>query len=66
MNQNINLKIQNFKRDLKNLINNSQLPIGVIYPIFENFFIKIEQQYYATLNTLALQEKNEQNTIKQD
>ncbi len=61
MNDNINLKIQNFQKQFKNVINNSNLPIGIIYLIFQKYYMQIQQQYYATLNSLILEEQKSQN-----
>ena len=57
---NINLKIANFSNKLKYLIGTSQLPVGIVYYILKDTFNELQKQYYATLNSISLQESKEQ------
>lgn len=63
---NINLKIVNFSNKLKYLIGTSQLPIGIVYYILKDTFNELQKQYYATLNSISLQESKEQQAKEQN
>ena len=52
---NFNLKCDDFKQEIIKKINNSQLPITIIYYIIKDLFNQIEKQYYGTINELKLQ-----------
>lgn len=51
---NINLKIELLYKNINSLIQNSQMPIGIVYYILNRIFTQIEKQYYGTLNFLSL------------
>ena len=46
----INVKTEDFKRGIYNLINNADLPISNIYLVFKLLYNEIEQYYYQALN----------------
>lgn len=52
MEQNINILAENFKQNLINLIQQSNLPIVLIKYIIQDLNRTIEQQYYGMLNSL--------------
>ena len=55
-----NLKCENFKKDLVNLINsNDDLPISVVYYIFQSLYNEIENLY---MNTVYQQKKKKEQT----
>ncbi len=61
---NINLKIELLYKNISTLIQESQMPIGIVYYVLNRVFSEIEKQYYGTLNFLSLnsnqtQEKEE-------
>ena len=56
---NFNLKCDRFKRDLVNYINNTDLPIAVIYYICQNVFEQIEKVYIGAVNQAVLQESKQ-------
>ena len=64
MNQTINIKTENFKRSLLQLINSSELPISNIYYVFQLINKELEKTYYSTINSelseLQNQEKEEE------
>lgn len=63
MNNLINIKTENFKRNLLQLINSSELPISNIYYVFQLIENQIEKTYYKTINfELADQQKKEEDT----
>lgn len=53
-------KYEFFRQNLKHLIQNSDLDIGIAYFILKDTFKEIEDLYYAALNneTLSIQEDN--------
>ena len=53
----INIKSENFRQNLYNLINNSNLPVSNIYFIITLLQKQIELNYYATLNSESPEEK---------
>jgi hypothetical protein len=53
--QPFNLKCENFKRQLINVINESGLPISSIYYIYQLVGQDIERTYYGTINTESLE-----------
>lgn len=63
---NINLKIQDFSNKINYLIKISQLPIGVIYYVLKDIFINVQQTYYATLNSIIIQQNKEQQAKEQN
>lgn len=61
MNKSINVKTEEFKKNLYSLINNSELPISNVFLIFQLAFRELENLYYTTLN-----EETPEQTIKED
>ena len=53
----MNLQIFNLIQDIKNILNNSNLPVGVIYYILTNICNEIEQLYQQQV-LLEQQENN--------
>ena len=47
----MNIKIEQFNSNLQNLINSSQLPIGVVYYLFKYYTKELQNTYYAALNS---------------
>lgn len=60
-----NLKCDNLKQEIIEKINNSQVPIVVIYYLLKDLFNQVQKQYYGTINELRLQnQKTETLEIK--
>ena len=59
-------KIELFKNDIEKVVNSSDLPFSVIYPIFKLYSIDIEKEYYKNKRSiidginLKLSKKNEE------
>ena len=53
---NFNIKCENFRSNLLKNINQSDLPVCVIYYIIQNIYNQIQQNYYSTLNQFYIQE----------
>lgn len=53
--QNINYKSENFKQELYDLINNSNLPICIVYYIINLLQKQIELHYYTALNLESIE-----------
>ncbi len=53
MENGFNTRCEQFRRQLINYINQSQLPISVVYFIGKDIFQELEKTYYATLNSEA-------------
>lgn len=49
MEKSINIKSEEFKNSIYNLINNSGLPVANVYYIFKMIFQQIDHQYYDVL-----------------
>ena len=45
----INTTINIFKENMANVINNSQLPVGVVYFVVKDILLEVEGAYKATL-----------------
>lgn len=52
--QNINLSIEELNLNIKKIIEEANLPIGIVYYIFKDIFNEIEKMYYASLNSVIL------------
>lgn len=50
MEKSINIKTEQFKSNLYNLVNNSGLPISIVYYIFKFVEQDLENTYYGVLN----------------
>ena len=59
--KNINLSIEELNLNIKKIIEEANLPIGVVYYIFKNIFNEIEKMYYANLNSVILKQQQQQN-----
>lgn len=46
---NFNTKLENLKKDLITLINNSKMPVGVVYYLLKDILLEIESSYKQTL-----------------
>ena len=63
---NFNLQCDNFKNNILNVINESKLPIAVIYYILKSLLSDIEVQYYDTISQLNLvQQQNKKEKEEQ-
>ena len=49
----INIKTEKFKSNLYDLVNNSELPISIVYYIFKYVGQDLENTYYGVLNSEA-------------
>lgn len=49
----INIKTEKFKSNLYDLVNNSELPISIVYYIFKYVEQDLENTYYGILNSEA-------------
>lgn len=54
---NENLRIETFRNNLLELINNSQLSLGTIYYILKDIYDEVEKLYYMDVNNQFLQEQ---------
>lgn len=64
----INLQIDNFKTEMVNLINESNLPIAVVYYVLKDVFLEVESLYnntaaaeYQDFCDKAIKEEQEKN-----
>lgn len=48
--------MEQLRRQLTDIINNSQLPAECIFYVFKDVFRDLQEQYVALLNTQALQQ----------
>jgi len=48
-----NTRCENFKQKLIDVVNHSNLPIGVVFYITQTIMSEIESTYYGTLNSEA-------------
>lgn len=46
---NFNTKLENLKKDLITLINNSEMPVGVVYYLLKDISSEVESSYKQTL-----------------
>ena len=51
MENDVNIKIEEFKLSIINLLNESNMPIGMIYYIMKDVFGEITEEYQNYLNT---------------
>ena len=51
MENDVNITIEEFKLSIINLLNNSNMPIGMIYYIMKDVFGEITEEYQNYLNT---------------
>lgn len=61
--QSINIKTENFKQNLYELINSSQLPIVNIYYVIQLIEKEIEKTYYGIINSELLKESGKQESF---
>ena len=54
-----NTRCEHFKNDVLSVVNNSGLPIGVMYFVIRNIMVEIENTYYGALNSEAQEKKIE-------
>lgn len=59
---NLNLKCEDLKQEIINLINSSDLPLSLVYYMFQNLSIEIQSLY---MNTLHQERKKEQEQNKE-
>ena len=62
----MNLQIEKIKQDIINIINNSGLPIGVIYYLFKDIDSEISSEYNRALNYEKQQQMKELEKQKQE
>lgn len=65
MNMSMNTLVNVLKENMTNVINNSQVPIGVVYYVLKDLLSEVEDVYSKTLKkesqeTLEILEKEEQ------
>lgn len=64
---NFNLKCDDFKSKIIEIINQSDLPIAVVYYIFQSVYTEIENTYFGTINSARLKQQKEAiEKLKQD
>lgn len=62
-----NLQCENLKSEIIKIINQSDLPIAVVYYIFQSIYTEIENTYFGTINSVRLnQQKKSIEKLKQD
>lgn len=67
MNEDFNYNCNQFKKDLENLINASNLPIAAVFFVLKDIYNEIEKLNIAYLNSLALKEsKNLEKKLDQE
>lgn len=59
---NLNLKCEDLKQEIINLINSSDLPLSLVYYMFQNLSMEIQSLY---MNTLRQERKKEQEQNKE-
>lgn len=65
-NKTINLICEEFNQNLKILINNSNLPISVVYYIMKMTTEELEKTYYGVLNSEANMMIEKEEKVKED
>ena len=50
---NINLQIEDFRNKLYNLVANCELPISMVYYIYQNIGQELENTYFKVLNDIS-------------
>lgn len=66
MNENFNLKVEELKENIINIINNSGLPISVIYYVYKNILKDIEMEYFRVLHEQQQHQKKGQKQEKEE
>lgn len=66
MNENFNLKVEELKENIINIINNSGLPISVIYYVYKNILKDIEMEYFRVLQEQQQHQKKGQKQEKEE
>ncbi len=63
-----NLKCNNLRSEIIKNINESNLPIAVIYYMFQSLYIEIENTYFKTINQIQLkqQKKSTEKELEQN
>lgn len=61
----MNLQIENVKQNIINIINNSGLPIGIIYYLFKDINAEISSGYNKALNYEKQQQLEKEKQEKQ-
>ena len=51
----INKKIDIFSQQMQEIVNESELPIGIVFYIIKDLYREIEHTYISYLNNLAFQ-----------
>lgn len=59
MEKNINLIIEDIKSQIINTINNSGLPISIIYYLMSDIYKKLEVEYKSYIEQAKLEEKRQ-------
>ena len=59
MEKNINLIIEDIKSQIINTINNSGLPISIIYYLMSDIYKKLELEYKSYIEQAKLEEKRQ-------
>lgn len=54
-----NLRCDNLKSEIIKVINQSDLPIAVIYYMFQNLYTEVEHTYFGTINSARLKQQKE-------
>ena len=63
---NINLQIDDLRNNLVDIINESNLPIAIIELIVKDLYIKVQNQYIATINSERLKDMKSHEDLKQE
>lgn len=67
MNEDFNYNCNQFRKDLENLINASNLPIAAVFFVLKDIYNEIEKLNIAYLNSLTLKEsKNLEKKLDQE
>ena len=62
---NFNTKLENLKKDLITLINNSKMPVGVVYYLLKDILSEVTTSYEQTL-TIEQQVQVINNDVEED
>ena len=61
VNKGFNTLCEEYKNSLVQIVNQSNLPIGVVYYITKNIMTEIEHTYYGVLNEESVEHLEERN-----
>ena len=66
MNEDFNIQCDNLKNNIINILNNSKLPVAIVYYIFKDIYHDVENSYIGYLNTVKINASKEAQKKIQD